>query len=76
MILFDIQKLQINANISATPILNQVRICNPFSGQPDYNYEPGKCSSNTIQIGDIPTVSHFGSLHSNTTHCFAQSPLQ
>ncbi|XXG62142.1 hypothetical protein AAC387_Pa05g0568 [Persea americana] len=47
---------QINANISATPILNQVRICNPFSGQPDYNYEPGKCSSNTIQIGDIPTL--------------------
>ncbi|KAL5990843.1 hypothetical protein ACLOJK_011748 [Asimina triloba] len=50
---------QINANISAPPaslILNQSRICNPFSGPPDYIYLPGNCANNTIRIGDIPQI--------------------
>eukprot|EP00268_Persea_americana_P034537 TRINITY_DN34172_c0_g1_i5.p1 TRINITY_DN34172_c0_g1~~TRINITY_DN34172_c0_g1_i5.p1 ORF type:complete len:545 (+),score=75.39 TRINITY_DN34172_c0_g1_i5:799-2433(+) len=47
---------QVNANISATPILNQVRICNPFSGPPDYNYQPETCSNNAMGIGEIPKL--------------------
>lgn len=31
-------------------------ICNPFSGPPDYSYQPQNCASDTIRIGDIPQV--------------------
>lgn len=50
---------QINANISEPPaslLLNQVLVCNPFSGPPDYYYQPENCSTNTIPIGDIPQL--------------------
>ncbi|OVA03045.1 hypothetical protein BVC80_1807g17 [Macleaya cordata] len=50
---------EVNANISglqspSSPIM--VKICNPFTGPPDYNYQPENCSANTIRIGDIPQV--------------------
>ncbi|GMH26090.1 hypothetical protein Nepgr_027933 [Nepenthes gracilis] len=50
---------QVNANISllkssSYPDLEYV--CNPFSGPPNYQYQPENCSANTIQIGDIPQV--------------------
>ncbi|KAM0940095.1 putative transmembrane protein [Dioscorea sansibarensis] len=50
---------QVNANISALQSLSLPGlqyVCNPFSGPPDYTYQPENCSSNTIQIGDIPQV--------------------
>ncbi|WOL12762.1 hypothetical protein Cni_G21530 [Canna indica] len=31
-------------------------VCNPFSSPPEYSYQPGNCSSNTIRIGDIPQI--------------------
>ncbi|KAH7681226.1 hypothetical protein IHE45_05G046400 [Dioscorea alata] len=50
---------QVNANISSLQSLSLPGlqyVCNPFSGPPDYTYQPENCSSNTIQIGDIPQV--------------------
>ncbi|ONK57861.1 uncharacterized protein A4U43_C09F4960 [Asparagus officinalis] len=50
---------QVNANIPSLQSLSQQGveyICNPFSGPPDYNYQPENCSSNTIQIGNIPQL--------------------
>ncbi|XP_026663545.1 uncharacterized protein LOC103714925 isoform X2 [Phoenix dactylifera] len=50
---------QVNANISAAKSLalpDLEYICNPFSGPPEYNYQPQNCSSNTIKIGDIPQI--------------------
>ncbi|TYJ10800.1 hypothetical protein E1A91_A11G233100v1 [Gossypium mustelinum] len=29
-------------------------ICDPFSGAPDFNYEPGDCAKDAIPIGKIP----------------------
>lgn len=47
---------QVNANISGlqSSLPGVKYICNPFSGPPDYNYQPQNCSSNTIQIANIP----------------------
>ncbi|URE04307.1 hypothetical protein MUK42_18469 [Musa troglodytarum] len=48
---------QVNSNISTvkSSILPDLEyICNPFSGPPQYSYQPDNCSSNTIKIGDIP----------------------
>ncbi|KAE9616546.1 hypothetical protein Lalb_Chr03g0025991 [Lupinus albus] len=50
---------KVNANISNRQgklLPNLVYICNPFSGPPEYMYQPEKCSANTIQIGDVPKV--------------------
>ncbi|KAK7402241.1 hypothetical protein VNO78_14347 [Psophocarpus tetragonolobus] len=50
---------EVNANITAmqsTSDMNLVRVCNPFSAPPEYSYQPEKCPSNTIRIGDIPKV--------------------
>lgn len=54
--------VQVNSNISAvkSSILPDLEyICNPFSGPPQYSYQPDNCSSNTIKIGDIPEVNLF-----------------
>ncbi|XP_021774888.1 uncharacterized protein LOC110738767 [Chenopodium quinoa] len=50
---------QVNTNISlmrssSFPSLQYV--CNPFSGPPDFTYQPGNCASDTIKIGDNPQV--------------------
>ncbi|KAL2920909.1 Dystrophin [Bienertia sinuspersici] len=50
---------QVNTNISflktsSLPSLEYV--CNPFSGPPDFLYQPGNCAAGTIKIGDIPQV--------------------
>ncbi|EHA8589928.1 Lipoate-protein ligase A [Cocos nucifera] len=49
---------QVNANISAAKSLapDLEYICNPFSGPPEYSYQPENCSPNTIKIGDIPQI--------------------
>ncbi|OVA11858.1 hypothetical protein BVC80_8347g6 [Macleaya cordata] len=31
-------------------------ICNPFSGAPDYIYDPSSCPNDAISVGDIPKV--------------------
>lgn len=46
---------EVNQRLS-TEYGNVAQICNPFSGPPEYNYEPGNCSSTTIQVGDIPRI--------------------
>lgn len=33
------------------------RICNPFSGAPNYSYVPEVCPKDAIPIGNIPGVS-------------------
>ncbi|KAJ4751569.1 envelope glycoprotein B [Rhynchospora pubera] len=48
---------QVNAEISAvrsTDMPGLEYVCNPFSGPPEYLYQPDNCSSSTIKIGDIP----------------------
>lgn len=50
-----IWKLQVNQKLSIE-YGNVAQICNPFSGPPQYNYEPGNCSSTTIRVGDLPRV--------------------
>ncbi|OIW08979.1 hypothetical protein TanjilG_05955 [Lupinus angustifolius] len=50
---------QVNANISVmqgTSYSNLAHVCNPFSGPPQYSYQPENCPYNTIRIGDIPKV--------------------
>ncbi|XP_058094271.1 uncharacterized protein LOC131240184 [Magnolia sinica] len=66
---------QVNANISAPPasfLLNQARICNPFSDPPNYTYQPENCPNNTIRIGDIPQIlERFACLGGNNGTCRA-----
>ncbi|KAK7261644.1 hypothetical protein RIF29_27960 [Crotalaria pallida] len=50
---------EVNANISVmqgTSDSNFVHVCNPFSGPPEYLYQPENCPYNAIKIGDIPKV--------------------
>ncbi|XP_071730887.1 uncharacterized protein [Rutidosis leptorrhynchoides] len=47
---------QINANISRIQQDSSFGVCNPFSGPPEYNYQPNNCSENDIKIGDIPEL--------------------
>ncbi|KAJ8563371.1 hypothetical protein K7X08_031823 [Anisodus acutangulus] len=47
---------QVNRELS-THYGNVAQICNPFSGAPDYNYEPDQnCPSSAIRIGDLPRI--------------------
>ncbi|XP_055820015.1 uncharacterized protein LOC129888964 [Solanum dulcamara] len=46
---------EVNQKLS-TEYGNVAQICNPFSGPPQYNYEPGTCSSSTIRVGDLPRI--------------------
>lgn len=75
---FLLPNLQVNANISSLQLqsLPGVEyICNPFSGPPDYNYQPENCSSDTIKIGNIPKVSSSKFLHINSSY-WLQSQLK
>ncbi|KAK1418958.1 hypothetical protein QVD17_28112 [Tagetes erecta] len=47
---------EVNANISRMQQDSSFGICNPFSGPPEYNYQPNNCSENDIRIGDIPEL--------------------
>nr|XP_043629382.1 uncharacterized protein LOC122600694 [Erigeron canadensis] len=48
---------QVNANISRIQQdSSSFGVCNPFSGPPEYNYQPNNCSENNIKIGDIPEL--------------------
>ncbi|KAJ8430991.1 hypothetical protein Cgig2_027704 [Carnegiea gigantea] len=50
---------QVNVNISLlrSNLFPELEfVCNPFSGPPDYLYQPEKCPTDTVQIGDIPQV--------------------
>ncbi|KAB2004743.1 hypothetical protein ES319_D11G221000v1 [Gossypium barbadense] len=43
-------------------------ICDPFSGAPDFNYEPGDCAKDAIPIGKIPDIiSKFTCYKQNST---------
>lgn len=46
---------QVNANLSTIQGLPYT-VCNPFSAPPEYQFQPDKCPSNAIRIGDIPQV--------------------
>uniref|UniRef100_A0A5B7AY35 Uncharacterized protein n=1 Tax=Davidia involucrata TaxID=16924 RepID=A0A5B7AY35_DAVIN len=44
------------------------KICDPFSGAPNYSYTPEKCSKDAIPIGDLPNVlSRFTCYKENAT---------
>ncbi|PWA65353.1 hypothetical protein CTI12_AA337090 [Artemisia annua] len=47
---------QVNANITRMQQDSSFGVCNPFSGPPEYNYQPNNCSENDIKIGDIPEL--------------------
>ncbi|KAF5775154.1 hypothetical protein HanXRQr2_Chr13g0608861 [Helianthus annuus] len=49
---------EVNANISRMQQDSSFGVCNPFSGQPEYNYQPNNCSENDIRIGDIPEADY------------------
>ncbi|KAJ0672673.1 putative transmembrane protein [Helianthus annuus] len=54
--LFGPQVDKVNANISRMQQDSSFGVCNPFSGPPEYNYQPNNCSENDIRIGDIPEL--------------------
>ncbi|KAL6993855.1 hypothetical protein U1Q18_011968 [Sarracenia purpurea var. burkii] len=46
------------------------KICDPFSGAPNYSYAPENCSKDSIPIGVLPSVlSRFTCYHENTGKC-------
>ncbi|GJR17584.1 tweety-2 like protein [Tanacetum coccineum] len=47
---------QVNGNISRIQQDSSFGVCNPFSGPPEYNYQPNNCSENDIKIGEIPEL--------------------
>lgn len=60
--------LQLNAKMSeiyrllgiekqAQKILGVIKICEPFTGPPNYTYTPDSCPQNAIRISDLPKVS-------------------
>ncbi|KVI04076.1 hypothetical protein Ccrd_017617, partial [Cynara cardunculus var. scolymus] len=50
------EKPQVNANISRIQQDSSFGVCNPFTGPPEYNYQPDNCTENQIRIGDIPEL--------------------
>ncbi|KAJ1410481.1 hypothetical protein SESBI_21982 [Sesbania bispinosa] len=69
---------EVNSQLSKLPgtlFPNIVYLCNPFSAPPGYSYQPEKCPSNTVQIGDIPKVTSLKVLkpytcfHDNVKKC-------
>uniref|UniRef100_A0A7N0ZXP7 Uncharacterized protein n=1 Tax=Kalanchoe fedtschenkoi TaxID=63787 RepID=A0A7N0ZXP7_KALFE len=47
-----------------------IQVCNPFTGQPDYFYQPDDCPTGTIRIGDIPKVlKQLTCSDTNTNNC-------
>jgi hypothetical protein len=59
---------QLNSNVSVMyeilgideeneDLIGVVKICNPFSGAPNYTYIPQNCPHDTVRIGDLPKVS-------------------
>jgi hypothetical protein len=48
------------STVRSSDMPNLEYVCNPFSGHPEYLYQPDNCSSSTIKIGDITQVlAHF-----------------
>ncbi|XP_024990765.1 uncharacterized protein LOC112525059 [Cynara cardunculus var. scolymus] len=47
---------EVNANISRIQQDSSFGVCNPFTGPPEYNYQPDNCTENQIRIGDIPEL--------------------
>lgn len=43
-------------------LVGLLRICNPFSGPPNYSYIPSSCSD-AIPVGKLPEVSRFTYWH-------------
>ncbi|KAK2372521.1 transmembrane protein [Trifolium repens] len=37
-------------------LIGVVKICNPFSGAPNYTYIPQNCPHDTVRIGDLPKI--------------------
>ncbi|XP_028554532.1 transmembrane protein DDB_G0292058-like isoform X2 [Dendrobium catenatum] len=49
-----IQKVNSNITSLKSSISELEYICNPFSGPPEYTYQPQNCSSDTITVGQVP----------------------
>lgn len=50
-------KTSLGVNEGVDGVLGFARICDPFSGPPNYTYIPENCPPEAIRIGDIPVVS-------------------
>ncbi|BBH05891.1 hypothetical protein Prudu_017406 [Prunus dulcis] len=48
-------------------LVGLLRICNPFSGPPNYSYMPSSCSD-AIPVGKLPEVSRFNYWHKITCY--------
>ncbi|PKU70158.1 transmembrane protein DDB_G0292058-like isoform X1 [Dendrobium catenatum] len=51
-----IQKVNSNITSLKSSISELEYICNPFSGPPEYTYQPQNCSSDTITVGQVPQL--------------------
>lgn len=40
----------------AQQMIGIIKICEPFTGPPDYSYIPNACSQNAIPVGDLPKI--------------------
>ncbi|KAI3958909.1 hypothetical protein MKX01_023585 [Papaver californicum] len=58
------QVLGLSDNESELPS-EVLKVCNPFSGAPNFFYDPTRCSENAIPIGDIPNVLAKFTCHQN-----------
>lgn len=38
-------------------LVGVIKICEPFSGAPNYTYTPESCPKDAIAVGDLPHVS-------------------
>ena len=38
-------------------MIGLVKVCEPFTGPPNYELIPGPCPQNAIHVGDLPKVS-------------------
>ncbi|KAL5988227.1 hypothetical protein ACLOJK_035990 [Asimina triloba] len=55
------EMLGLMGELEGNPVRRFRQVCDPFSGSPSYKYDPGRCSNNTLRIGDVPTATYAGS---------------
>ncbi|KAG9440520.1 hypothetical protein H6P81_020685 [Aristolochia fimbriata] len=48
--------LPLVASMDSLPEKGPFSVCDPFSGAPNYHYDPNSCPNDTIPIGEVPKV--------------------
>ncbi|XP_019173273.1 PREDICTED: uncharacterized protein LOC109168873 [Ipomoea nil] len=70
---------KINVKLTALPALQSVRneednfgvwkVCDPFSGSPNYTFNPNQCPEDAIPIGNLPTILSRVTCYSSSRNC-------